>query len=282
MAGRPERLVGIHFAVLLFGLAGLFGKLIHLDPSVIVLGRVSFGAAALFLAARAMKTPLALRAAKDRWILALSGAVLAFHWTAFFLSIQISSVAIGLLTYSTFPIFSTFLEPLFFRERLRAFDVVTALLVALGLGLIVPVFDMANEVTLGVFWGTLSGFTFALIQLLNRSYVKTYSPLVIASYQNSFAALALVPFFLVDPVLPTAGEFFLLALLGIFCTALAHVLFIQALTRIKAQLASLIACLEPVYGILLALVLLREIPALRTAAGGLIIVLTTFVAVRRR
>jgi len=112
--------------------------------------------------------------------------------------------------------------------------------------------------------------------------VKTYSPLVIASYQNSFAALALVPFFLVDPVLPTAGEFFLLALLGIFCTALAHVLFIQALTRIKAQLASLIACLEPVYGILLALVLLREIPALRTAAGGLIIVLTTFVAVRRR
>lgn len=282
MPARHDRLIGVHFAVILFGLAGLFGKLLSLNPPTIVLGRVSFAAAALFVFALALKKPLVLRRKKDPWILALSGALLAFHWTAFFLSIQISSVAVGLLTYSTFPVFATFLEPLFFRERLRTFDIVTAMLVVSGLVLVVPAFDLDNDVTLGVFWGTLSGFSFALIQLLNRNYVKTYSPLVIACYQNSFAALVLLVFFLADPVRPSLEELALLALLGIFCTALAHVLFISALATIKTQLASLIACLEPVYGIVFALMLLGEIPSLRTAAGGLVIVGTTIVAVRRR
>jgi len=66
-------------------------------------------------------------------------------------------------------------------------------------------------------------------------------------------------------------DFLLLAALGIFCTALAHVLFIKSLVHIKTQLASITACLEPVYGIIFAFVLLGEIPALRTILGGCII-----------
>jgi drug/metabolite transporter (DMT)-like permease len=77
-------------------------------------------------------------------------------------------------------------------------------------------------------------------------------------------------------------DFLLLAVLGIFCTALAHVLFIKSLVHIRTQLASIIACLEPVYGILFAFALLGEIPALRTILGGGIILGTIVAASMNR
>ena len=74
----------------------------------------------------------------------------------------------------------------------------------------------------------------------------------------------------------------MLAVLGVFCTALAHVLFIKSLVHIKTQLASITACLEPVYGIIFAFVLLGEIPTLRTILGGSIILGTIAIASIKR
>lgn len=64
--------------------------------------------------------------------------------------------------------------------------------------------------------------------------------------------------------------------------ALAHVLFIRSLVHVKAQLASMIACLEPLYGIIFALVLFGEVPALRTILGGGIILGTIILATIKR
>ena len=76
----------------------------------------------------------------------VQGILLASHWVLFFLSIQLSSVALGLVTFSSFPLFVTFLEPLFFRERLKPFDLGTALAVFAGIVLVVP--DLNLEKTL--------------------------------------------------------------------------------------------------------------------------------------
>ena len=46
---RTKSLLEIHLAVLLFGIAGLFGKLIMLPPAIIVLGRVFFAAITVFI-----------------------------------------------------------------------------------------------------------------------------------------------------------------------------------------------------------------------------------------
>jgi len=73
-----------------------------------------------------------------------------------------------------------------------------------------------------------------------------------------------------------------LVILGVFCTALAHVLFIRSLVQVKAQLASIIASLEPVYGIIFAFVLLGEVPALRTILGGVIILGTIMLSTMKR
>jgi drug/metabolite transporter (DMT)-like permease len=193
-----------------------------------------------------------------------------------------STVAVGLLTFSTFPVFVTFMEPYFFKEKLRRFDMLTAGFVVLGLILVIPSLDFQNNITQGAFWGTISGFTFAVLSILNRKYVGTYPSMVIACYQNWMATLILFPFLFFEDVSPQPTDFLLLAILGIFCTALAHVLFIRSLVHIKTQLASITACLEPVYGIIFAFVLLDEIPALRTILGGSIILVTIVIASMKR
>jgi drug/metabolite transporter (DMT)-like permease len=274
-------LIQIHSAVFLFGFAGLFGKCIYASPAAITFGRTFFAAIALLCGLTAAGKSLSIRTRKDLLTLSLSGLLLAMHWYTFFQSIQVSSVAVGLLTFSTFPIFVTFMEPYLFGERLETFNVVVALLIVAGLGLVTPTFDFSNNVTQGVLWGVLSGFTFAVLSLLNRMHVGKYQPLTVTFYQLSFATLFNLPFVIFSGVLPSAKDLLLLLVLGSICTALAHALFIASLRHIKAQLASVTTGLEPVYGIAFAFLLMGEMPAARTVLGGLIILSAVFSPVVR-
>jgi drug/metabolite transporter (DMT)-like permease len=275
-------LLQIHVAVLLFGLAGLFGILLPLPPVLIVLGRVVFAALALLLASVVCRLPLGPGSGRSLGAFAALGVLLAAHWTTFFQSVQDASVAIALVTYSTFPVFVAFLEPLFFKEKLRGGDVLLALLALAGVVILLPSFDPGDRTTQGVLWGVASGLTFALLSLLNRKYVRHHSSITIALYQDTFAALALVPFAALRWVPLTARDLLLLLLLGVACTACAHSLFIAGLRGVKARTASMIACLEPVYGAVLAtLPPIREVPTGRTLLGGLLVVGVAFYATVR-
>ncbi len=282
MTVKSHGVLEIHIAVLLFGLSGLFGKFLTLSPLVIVFGRTFFASLTLGLIIFYSKTQLRAKSGKDMMVLILLGAILAVHWITFFHSIQISTVAVGLLSFSTFPLFVTFMEPYFFKEKLLFFDILMAGSVLLGLFLIVPSFDFQNNVTQGVFWGIISGFTFAVLSILNRQYVNTYPSIVIVCYQNWIASIILLPFLFIEDLALQPTDYVLLAILGIFCTAFAHVLFIKSLVHIRAQLASITACLEPVYGIFFAFVLLGEVPVIRTIVGGCIILGTITLSTIKR
>lgn len=267
-----RHLLEIHLAVLLFGLASLFGKWVALPAVIIVLGRVAFAVPVLAVVLQWKRQSIRLDRKRHYLYLSLLGLLLAVHWVTFFESVQVSTVAICLVSYSTFPFFTVFLEPLFFREPLSRRGLVLATVALLGVILIIPEWKLGNNITLGVFWGTLSGATFALLSVLNRKYVRTYSSLQIAFYQDLVAFLVLLPFwFLLQPV-PSATDWWLLLLLGIVFTALSHTLFISGMKEVPARTASIIATLEPVYGVIAAAVLLGEIPDLRVLAGGALII----------
>jgi drug/metabolite transporter (DMT)-like permease len=282
MTNHKRSLFEIHLAVFLFGLSGLLGKMISLSPLVIVFGRTFFASATLLVLIKISKKTIRIHSPRDMIVLIALGVLLAFHWFSFFQSIKLSTVAIGLITFSTFPLFVTFMEPYFFREKLSLFSVFMAALVFAGIYLVIPSFDITDQVTQGVIWGVLSGLSFAVLSLLNRKYVSSYPSSLIAFFQNSIAALVLLPLIIVADFSPQPMDYFLLPFLGVFCTAAAHTLFIKSLKGIKTQLASLIACLEPVYGIFLALVILGETPGMKTWAGGVIILGTIFLATIRR
>ena len=271
---RERGLLNIHLAVALFGLAGALGKLTGLPAPLIVLGRVVYAGLALALVALARGVPLRPKRPRDAVLLVVLGGLLALHWTAFFQSINVSNVAIGLLSFSSFPFFTAAIEPLVLRQRPSRVQIVAAGIVLLGVYLLVPSPSLQNSVTVGVLWGLLAGATFAMLSVMNRLLGRDYPSVAISLYQDATAALLLLPVLLIlhPAALFTWRTQLLLAVLGLMCTALAHTLFIEGMRGITAQLASLIASLEPVWGILFALLLLDEVPSGRTLLGGAIIV----------
>jgi drug/metabolite transporter (DMT)-like permease len=268
---KKKSLFEIHVAVLLFGLAGLFGKWLVLSPFIIVLGRVFFASITLALFLRLLKRSMKISPRKNYLYLILLGFILAVHWVSFFKSIQVSTVAVGLLSFATYPVFTTFLEPLLLKEKIIKTNIFFSLFCVVGVFLIIPRFDLDNSTFVGVLWGLLSSVTFAVLTILNRKLTQHFSSLLIAFYQDFFAMLFLLPFyFVLRPALNT-NDILLLCVLGVFCTAGSHTLFIKGMKRIKAQTASMIHFLEPVYGIIFAFFFLHEIPSLRTILGGVII-----------
>jgi drug/metabolite transporter (DMT)-like permease len=272
-------LVALHAAAALFGFAGLFGKWLVLSPVVIVLGRTAIAAVALALLRLRTRehAPFDVR-------LVGNGVVLALHWLSFFAAIQASTVAVGLLGYATFPLFTLLAERVFCARRLHRREGVTALLVTAGLVLLVPELSLANPVVRGLAWGVISGFTFALLVVMNRRWSGTRSATDIAFWQNGLAALVLLPLALVGGESVSslgAREIMLLLVLGLVCTALAQTLFIRGLAVVTAHTASVIAALEPVYGIVLALAFLHEVPGARTIAGGVLIIAAAVIATHR-
>jgi drug/metabolite transporter (DMT)-like permease len=122
-----------------------------------------------------------------------------------------------------------------------------------------------------VLWGLLAASSFAVLSLFNRYFVRRYSSLLISFYQDATAVLVLLPFLLFYQQPLTMRDLFLLVVLGVVFTALAHTLFIQGLRGVKTQTAGIISSLEPVYGIVFAALLLAEIPTPRTLLGGMLI-----------
>lgn len=270
MPTSPSRLslIQLHISVLLAGGAGLFAKFVEVSPAVITCGRTLFGSAALAATAGLMRTDLRVRCHKDLLMLALSGAILAVHWFSFFVSIQVSTVAIGLLSFSSFPLFVTFLEPLVFKERLRPHDVITAVVVVVGLVLVTPSWDLNDHLTQGVLWGVFSAFTYAMLSLMSRWYVRVYPTLTVALYQQAFAALCALPFALTWQGTPTGRDILLLIVLGVVFTGFAQGLTVASLRHLRAQTVGIAFGMEPVYGVVLAWLLLHEQPTARTLCGG--------------
>jgi len=275
--GPGKHLRGIalaNVAVVFFGLAGVLGKLSALPAPIIVFGRVLFAGVVLLALAVLQRRSVRPQGRRDGVLLVAQGILLAVHWTAFFQSIAVANVAVGLLSFSSFPLFTAALEPLLFRQRPSRIQIVAALLILPGIYLLVPAFTLQDRTTLGVAWGLLAGATFALLSVANRWLGRRYHSLTITLYQDGVALGVLVPvLFLVPGALAwTPGQLLILLVLGVGCTALAHTLFIESMRDITAQSASLLASLEPVWGIVFGVLLLREIPSGPTLLGGAIIV----------
>jgi drug/metabolite transporter (DMT)-like permease len=280
MPEQPKQLRGLvsaNVAVLLFGLAGVLGKLSLLPAPLIVFGRSFFAGLVLLAVCLLRHIPLHPKQSRDGYLLLGQGVLLALHWTAFFQAINVSNVAIGLLSFSSFPLFTAILEPLLLHQRPSRIQIVAALLILPGIFLLVPSFTLQNQTTLGVMWGVLSGASFALLSVTNRWLGRTYSSLMISLYQDGIAAIVLLPIFLFTATGTswTPQTLLILIILGVVCTALAHTLFIASMRDITAQTASLLASLEPVWGIIFGIVLLGAIPTARTLIGGAIIISAT-------
>ncbi|NVZ63779.1 DMT family transporter [Pseudomonas gingeri] len=270
----PRSALGaLHIGALMFGLTGVFGKLAAASPAIIVFGRAAFAVLALSLFAGLARNGGWQRLhARDWQGLLLSGLLLAGHWVSFFIAVKVAGVAIATLGFASFPAFTVILEGLIFRERIRLNEIVLVLLVSIGLVLVTPDFDLASQATSGLLWAVLSGLLFALLSLTNRAGSGRIPPVQAALCQNLVVAACLLPWAAPGLGDVRALDWLWIGLLGIFCTGVAHSLFVASLAVIKARTAAVVFAMEPVYGITAAWLLFGENPSLRMLLGGALII----------
>ena len=287
-ASYRNGIISVLVALPFVSLTGLFGKFISHSPLLIVQGRTVFAFGALLLVLLILRKKIIFNNFREWLRLVLCGIILGVHWIAFFKSIQVSTVAIGLLTFASYPLFTTFLEPIFFQEKLIKRNVSAVFVVIFGLALMATSSPensdgvISGSVIQGVLWGLGGSLGFALLTLMNRGHVRHHSPLLLTCWQNGFAALVLIPWSFSESWVLTTADWTLLLILGVVCTVGGHALLINGLKNLQAQTVSmLIAGLEPVCAIVFALFLLGEVPSFQTLVGGILIVSTTVFMITR-
>lgn len=266
-----KNILFLHIAVMLFGLSGVIGQFVNISSVMVALGRVISSSLLLFLIAIVKKDTLKLNSKKDYSLIVLTGIVMAVHWTTFFQSIQVSSVAIGTITFSTFPLFLTFFEPLIFHEKLRKQSIFTAVILMIGVIITIPEFSIENNTTVGIIWGMICSFTYAIMTLANRYFSSRYTGRIICLYEQGTAAIVLLPALFIMKTQWRTPDIIGVAFIGFICTAFAYSLYVSAQKNVKAQTAGIISGMETVYGILYALLFLGEIPSGRELVGGSVI-----------
>ncbi|MFD2723489.1 DMT family transporter [Ignatzschineria indica] len=272
-----------HIAALLFGLTGIFGVLITTSVEMITLGRAAFAVLGLWLLLLWQGRSLEWQFTLKEWgILLLSGIFLTIHWLTFFIAVKIGGVAVATLGFATFPAFITLIDYLLFKEQVTLREWWLLLLTTIGLILVTPSFSFASDGTIGLLWGILSGFAFALLVVTNKRGTKGIDAVQIALWQNGIVVLLLLPFTLMQFQEMTLLNGFYLALLGIFCTGVSHYLLVKSLAVLEARIAGMIIALEPVYAILAAWWLFGSQPTLAMLAGATLIIGAIFLVSQKK
>lgn len=267
-----KSLWSLHLTVALLGATALFSKLIPLSATDITFGRSLIACVILAILVKATGGRLRLHCTKDYLIAIGLGLVMSAHWVSYFAAMQYSSVSVGIIALFTFPVIAVLLEPFFEGIKLVWQDLVSALVVLLGIALIVPDTSLNNDVTLGIAVGMFSALLYALRNLWHRKYFSHYSGAQAMTYQTLIIFLSLLIFISDDMWQADGDTYLMLALLGSALTALPHALIAQSLKHIRVKTFALIACMQPFYGVLLAIAILEEQPTWQTLIGGVLVI----------
>ncbi|WP_338068069.1 DMT family transporter [Leeuwenhoekiella aestuarii] len=266
-----KNILQLNLAMLLVSTSGVLGRAVTLPPVVTIGWRALL--AMLFLVVFLKWKKISFRIEKeDRKQVVLGGILMGIHWVAYFKALQLSNVAIGMLTIFTYPALTSILEPLLLRLPFQKIHLFLGLLVLGGIALLIPDLDFENEYTQAVAYGLGSALAYALRNILMKKQVSRYHGSLLMMYQALIIGVVLTPLsFQITAVALQENLIWILAL-ALFTTALGHTLFLLTFRYFSITTASIISSVQPVYGILLGVLLLGEVPKLLTIVGGLLII----------
>jgi drug/metabolite transporter (DMT)-like permease len=272
----------MHIAILLWGFTGIFGKAIDMNAIMIVWYRMIISAVALIpFLLKTNEVKLPQRKHLVAW--GLTGITVCIHWLLFYGAIKVSNVSIALSCFSSVSLFSALLEPLIFRKKINRSNVVLAVFVMLGIYII---FSFQKLYALGIMLALLSALFGAFFTILNKLFVAEAAPAAVTFYEllSGFIFLSIVLPFLLPAFdfnfqIPIGIDWLWLLLLSVVCTSVAFTLSMEALRKISAFTMNLSVNLEPLYSIVLAILLFKENKFLNVGfyAGTAIVISSVFV-----
>jgi drug/metabolite transporter (DMT)-like permease len=250
----------LHLIVFIWGFTAVLGALITLDALPLVWFRMLFavGFIAVFLIYK--KIPLRI-STKTALQFLFAGLIIALHWFTFFKAIKISNISVTLACLSTGAFFTSLLEPILYGKKIVWYEVFFGLLVVFGLYII---FNVEGNYYSGMLIALSSAFLSALFAVINSKFVKEHDPIVISFYELSggvvfFTFLLLFTHsFSLTFFLLSAKDLMYLMILSSVCTAYAFIASTSIMKFLSPYTVMLTINLEPIYGIILAVLVFKE------------------------
>jgi drug/metabolite transporter (DMT)-like permease len=251
----------LHFIVFLWGFSAILGKLVTIPAVELVFFRSIFAAAGM--GAVIFFTKGSFRVSqKDFTYLILIGFIVALHWLAFFGSARVANVSVSLVGFATNSLWAALLEPWFNKTKLKKYEVALGLVVLFGLYII---FSFDFQYKLGLALGVFAGFTSALFGVYNSRLVKRNGARVITFYEmiGVFIGTGIfLPFWNLAGnelhLVPPAMDLVYIAVLAGVCSVYAYTVAVELMKRVSVFMIQLCLNLEPVYGIIMAVIIFGQ------------------------
>ena len=268
----------LHFIVFIWGFTAVLGDLISIEAVPLVWHRMLLGS--LFVLIYIIYNKGMLKVSLRSLIkFAFVGLLIALHWLAFFSAVKVSNVSITLAMMSTGAFFASFLEPIFFKRKIIAYEVIFGLIVIIGLYII---FKVESEYLSGILLALLASFLGTLFSIFNGMMVKSHNATVISFYELLFGVVFITLYILFTDGFDntffnlSGSDWTYLIILASICTAYAFIASVHVMKWISPYTVMLTTNMEPVYGILLALLILGEKEYMSPAfyLGAIIILIT--------
>ena len=272
--------IQIHIAVILFGFTAILGDLIQLPAVVLVWWRVLITSVSLLFFIKFGKSLIQIPKKQIRTYIII-GILIGLHWICFYGAIKLSNASIALVCMSTTSLFTSIIEPIFFRTKVNKLELILAASVIPGMLLIVN--NINTTYINGVWVGLAAALLAAIFSSLNKVNIKGADPYSISFIELSSAWMMITLLLGIMWIFGYQAETFLppntsdwvyLIILALLCTTLAQVLTLKSLHHLSAFAVNLVINLEPVYGILMAIFILndhKELSPLFYLGGGIIL-----------
>lgn len=251
----------MHIAIFLWGFTGLLGKLIQLSEGVLVWYRLLISSAAI---AGILYYRKSFPNLKRKELLQISGIgiLVMLHWVTFYASIKLASISVAMVCLSSIALFASIIEPIVNRSKLDYMEIVFSAVGMLG---IFTIYSSDASASTGIIIGVISALLSATFSVFNKRIASTYEPLTISFVELTSGMIFLTilfPLYLkvqpTDKFIPDLRDAAYLIILSLVCTVLTWVLSLQALRKVSAYTMGLALNLEPVYGIILAILFAGE------------------------
>jgi len=257
----------LHIAIFLWGFTAILGDLIALDAIPLVWWRVLLTSLSIVFLIPLLKSLKSLSRQTIRRFTFI-GMLIGVHWILFFASIKLSNPSIALICMATGSFFTAILEPIMLRQRIKGYEILLGMMILPGMLLIVNSTDLS--MMNGIWAGIGSALLAAIFTVLNKKYIDDIEPRIMTFLEMSAAwlmvSLMLPVVYYMDPasfnIIPSLTDIGYLCVLAFLCTTLAFILSLKSLKHLSAFAANLSINLEPVYGIIMAAVLLNDLEEL--------------------
>lgn len=271
----------LHFLVFIAGFTAILGELITIEAFSLVWYRMLIAGVLMFayIKIRGIHIKISI---KDLIKFLIAGVIIALHWITFFAAINESNVSIALAMFSTGAFFASFIEPIFYKRKIIGYEILFGLVVVFGVYLII---NSEIKYLNGIILGISSAFFSSLFAVINGRFVEKHDATVISFYEFIGGVAFISLYLLFTPngftndffILPT-NDWIYIGILASICTAYAFIAAVDIMKYISPFTVVLSYNLEPVYGIILALLIFGESELMSTNFYyGAIIILTTVV-----